>query len=113
MCQSMQKSFGDASEMCQKSAESDTQGHTLTILNSWTEPKPKRVIFYADNSATITKIFEGAHGKAQHHSKAFRKVISSILCNNPETKIAISWCPGHSGVCRKMVQYVNCLQRQN
>src|SRR5260370_3762767 len=30
MCQSMRKSFGDASEMCWKSAEFDTQGHTLT-----------------------------------------------------------------------------------
>ena len=30
MCQSMQKSFGDASEMHQKSVEFDTQGRTLT-----------------------------------------------------------------------------------
>ena|SRR5258708_1913049 len=30
MCQSMWKSFGDASEMHQKSMESDMQGHTLT-----------------------------------------------------------------------------------
>src|SRR5258707_13467310 len=30
MCQSMQKSFGDALEMCQKSMEFDTQGRTLT-----------------------------------------------------------------------------------
>ena len=30
MCQSMQKSFGDALEMCWKSAESNTQGRTLT-----------------------------------------------------------------------------------
>jgi len=34
MCQSMQKSFGDASEMCQKSMESNTQGHTLTHMKS-------------------------------------------------------------------------------
>src|SRR5258708_27213118 len=33
MCQSMQKSFGDASEMHQKSAEFDTQGCTLTREN--------------------------------------------------------------------------------
>src|SRR5258708_5040735 len=33
MHQSMQKSFRDASEMCQKSAESDTQGHTLTACH--------------------------------------------------------------------------------
>src|SRR6266436_589011 len=30
MCQSMWKSFRDALEMCQKSVEFDTQGHTLT-----------------------------------------------------------------------------------
>src|SRR5260221_2560129 len=30
MHQSMWKSFGDALEMCQKSAEFNTQGHTLT-----------------------------------------------------------------------------------
>src|SRR5258707_5004959 len=43
MCQSMWKSFGDASEMHWKSAEFDTQGHTLTLtyfqdtqnLNCW------------------------------------------------------------------------------
>ena len=34
MCQSMWKSFGDASEMCQKSAEFNTQGHTLTAAPS-------------------------------------------------------------------------------
>src|SRR5260221_7134143 len=33
MCQSMQKSFRDASEMCQKSTEFDMQGHTLTASN--------------------------------------------------------------------------------
>src|SRR6266436_8410368 len=31
MCQSMQKSFGDASEMHWKSVEFDMQGHTLTL----------------------------------------------------------------------------------
>ena len=30
MCQSMQKSFGDALEMHQKSAEFNMQGHALT-----------------------------------------------------------------------------------
>ena len=68
------------------------------ILDEWTETKPKRIIFYADNSAAITKIFEGAHRKAQQHSKAFRRVIGMILCTNTETKIAISWCPGHSSI---------------
>src|SRR5258708_15808514 len=33
MCQSMQKSFGDALEMCQKSVEFNTQGCTLTSLD--------------------------------------------------------------------------------
>ncbi len=68
------------------------------ILDTWTEPKPKKIIFYADDSAAITKIFEGAHGKAQQHSKGFRRAIGSILSNNTEMKIAISWCPGHSGI---------------
>src|SRR5258708_23373087 len=68
------------------------------ILNAWSEHTPERIIFYADNTAAITKIFEGAHGKAQQHSKGFRRAIGSILCNNTETKIAISWCPGHSGI---------------
>jgi len=68
------------------------------ILDTQPELKPKRVIFYANNTTAITKIFEGAHRKAQQHSKGFRKAIGSILCNNTKTKIAISWCPGHSGI---------------
>ena len=68
------------------------------ILNEQTETKPERIIFYADNLAAITKIFEGAHGKVQQHSKAFRRAIGMILCTNTETKIAISWCPGHSSI---------------
>ena len=70
------------------------------ILDEQTEPKPKRIIFYANNNnlAAITKIFKGTHRKAQQHSKAFRRPISSILCNNTKMKIAISWCPGHSSI---------------
>ncbi len=68
------------------------------ILNTQSEHTPKRITFYANNTAAITKIFEGAHRKAQQHSKGFRRVIGSILCNNTKTKIAISWCPGHSGI---------------
>src|SRR5258708_26027234 len=34
MCQSMRKSFRDALEMCQKSAESNMQGCTLTVTQS-------------------------------------------------------------------------------
>src|SRR5258708_7758388 len=68
------------------------------ILNEWTETKPERIIFYANNLAAITKIFEGAHRKVQQHSKAFRRAIGTILCTNTKTKIAISWCPGHSSI---------------
>jgi len=68
------------------------------ILDEQTETKSERIIFYADNLAAITKIFEGAHGKVQQHSKAFRRAIGMILCTNTETKIAISWCPGHSSI---------------
>src|SRR5258708_39515083 len=68
------------------------------ILDEWTETKPERIIFYADNSAAITKIFEGTHGKVQQHSKAFRRAIGTILRTNTKTKIAISWCPGHSSI---------------
>src|SRR6266436_2331977 len=35
VCQSTWKSFRDASEMCQKSVEFNTQGHTLTLEPSW------------------------------------------------------------------------------
>src|SRR6266436_1975815 len=35
MHQSMWKSFGDALEMCWKSAEFDMQGHTLTPAERW------------------------------------------------------------------------------
>src|SRR6266436_9593983 len=35
VCQSMQKSFRDASEMCWKSAEFNMQGCTLTMLHSF------------------------------------------------------------------------------
>ena len=58
-----------------------------------THPKPDNLIFYADNSAAISKIFEGSHGKAQAHSRAFRKNISKILNETERIKIAISWCP--------------------
>ena len=38
-----------------------------------TTQKPSKIIFYADNSAAIRKIFEGAQGKAQSHSREFRR----------------------------------------
>src|SRR5258707_2141267 len=34
MCQSMWKSFGDASEMHRRSTEFNAQGHTLTVMSS-------------------------------------------------------------------------------
>ena len=61
-------------------------------------PKPHNVIFYADNAGTIDRIFDGKPGKGQAHSRAFRKTISKILNNNEDTRVAISWCPSHSGI---------------
>src|SRR5260370_24443473 len=53
MCQSMWKSFGDASEMCQKSMESNTQGHTLPLSH----PVPLRMergwIPYETSESTV------------------------------------------------------------
>ncbi len=61
-------------------------------------PKPSNIIFYTDNAGAITRIFDGAPGKAQAHSRAFRKTIGKILREQDDTRIAISWCPGHSGI---------------
>ena len=68
------------------------------ITSNETHPKPDNLIFYADNSAAISKIFEGSHGKSQAHSRAFRKHISKILNETERRRIAISWCPGHAGI---------------
>ena len=68
------------------------------ITSNETHPKPNNLIFYADNSAAISKIFEGLHGKAQAHSRAFRKNISKILNKTKRIRIAISWCPGHARI---------------
>ena len=34
-------------------------------------PKPSNIIFYGDNMETINRIFDGALGKAQAHSRTF------------------------------------------
>ena len=59
---------------------------------------PNKIIFYADNSSAIRQIFEGSEGKAQAHSRGFRRTIREILDEFPDTKITISWCPGHCGI---------------
>src|SRR5258708_25467052 len=60
--------------------------------------KPPNIIFYADNAGSITRIFDGAPGKVQAHSRAFRKTIRKIIKEQDNVRIAISWCPGHSGI---------------
>ena len=68
------------------------------ILNSDPNLKPTHVIFYADNSSAISKIFEGLYGQAQEHSRNFRRTIGEILNDNPDSKVAISWGPGHTSI---------------
>ncbi len=60
--------------------------------------KPSNIIFYADNAGSITRIFNGAPGKVQSHLRAFRRTIRKILKEQDGIRIAISWCPGHSGI---------------
>src|SRR5258707_4170963 len=43
MQQSTWKSFRDASEMCWKSAESDMQGCTLTLIHNFTRSQPNQI----------------------------------------------------------------------
>ena len=42
-------------------------------------PKPSNIIFYTDNMGVINRIFNGALGKAQDHSRTFQKTIGKIL----------------------------------
>src|SRR5258708_4696893 len=51
-----------------------------------------------DNTGTIQRIFEGSPGKAQAHSRGFRKEIFNILNEDEEAMVAISWCPSHQGI---------------
>ena len=85
----------DAEMMGIRTAAEDT----WTYINAEsTLPKPYNVIFYADNVGTIDRIFDGKPGKGQAHSRAFRKTIGKILNSNNDTRVAISWCPSHSGI---------------
>ena len=56
------------------------------------------IVFYADNSATISHIHKGTPGKAQKHSLAFRKNIAEVLNKVRDALVAISWVPGHSNI---------------
>ncbi len=68
------------------------------ILNgAWTK-QPTRIVFYADNTAAISRIHKGTPGKAQEHSLAFRRNIAEILNVVKDSLVAISWVPGHSNV---------------
>src|SRR5260370_41284428 len=68
------------------------------ILNGdWTH-QPTRIVFYADNSAAISRIYKGMPGKAQKQSLAFRKHIQDILNKVEEAIVAISWVPGHANI---------------
>src|SRR5260370_12209125 len=60
--------------------------------------RPEKIVFYADNTGAIHRIFEGSPGKAQAHSRGFRKEICSILNADDESIVAISWCPRHQDV---------------
>src|SRR5258708_2801435 len=62
------------------------------------EDKPHKIALYADNTGAIQRIFEGSPGKAQAHSRGFRKEICEILNADDEAVVAISWCPGHHGI---------------
>src|SRR5260370_38442878 len=73
------------------------------LENMPTNRRPSRIVFYADNMGAIHRIFKGSPGKAQAHSRAFRKVICDILNVNKETKVAISWCPGQGIIGNKKV----------
>ena len=60
--------------------------------------QPTRIIFYADNTAAISRIYKGIPGKAQTQSLTFRKHINDILNEVEEALVAISWVPGHAGI---------------
>ena len=67
------------------------------ILNRDWIQKPSHIIFYADNSATVSCIYKGTPGKAQEQSLIFRNHIKDILKETEDTLIAISWVPGVDG----------------
>ena len=55
--------------------------------------KPSNIIFYTDNMGAINRIFDGALGKAQDHSRTFQKTIRKILNDQDDIRFTISWCP--------------------
>src|SRR5258708_8588404 len=62
------------------------------------DSKPHKLAFYADNTGAIQRIFQRSPGKAQAHSRAFRREICNILNADDKTIVAISWCPRHMGI---------------
>jgi len=68
------------------------------IKNETLNRRPHKIAFYADNTGAIHRIFEGSPGKAQAHSRGFRKEICKILNADTEAMVAISWCPRHQGI---------------
>src|SRR5258708_31200892 len=68
------------------------------IKNETLNRRPHKIAFYADNTGAIHRIFKGSPGKAQEHSRGFRKEICKILNADMEAMVAISWCPRHQGI---------------
>ncbi len=68
------------------------------IKSQTPDRRPHKIAFYADNMGAIHRIFKGSPGKAQAHSRGFRKEICNILNADEEVMVAISWCPGHQGI---------------
>ena len=66
------------------------------IENKSLNRRPHKIAFYTDNTGAIQRIFEGSPGKAQAHSRAFRREICNILNADDETIVAISWCLSRS-----------------
>ncbi len=68
------------------------------IKNKPMTNRPHKIVSYADNTGAINRIFKGSPGKAQAHSRGFRREVCDILNMNKEAIVAISWCPGHQGI---------------
>ncbi|GBE87429.1 hypothetical protein SCP_1101050 [Sparassis crispa] len=63
-----------------------------------TNPAINHLHFYADNTSTISTIFEPMSGPGQMHGRIFRQVITTFLNANPENTVEIAWTPGHKGI---------------
>jgi hypothetical protein len=46
----------------------------------------------------VNQIFQGKPGKVQKHTQTFRRMVCKLLDTKDDLKIAVSWCPGHSGI---------------